>query len=157
MKQIALLTIYQYRLLYNQMYDTYSYFFPTSLPNGSYFISAEEISAYQGVEFAWIKDLPLIDYTTEMPNTTPPDLMPYAVEIPQIYQWAFPEDLFILSGFEIPLDTIGSTKVVNLAYFNWVEFRAELDSGKYTDLKRALMPLWDYVAEQVTNNNIVVL
>jgi hypothetical protein len=88
---------------------------------------------------------------------TAPDLMPYVVEIPEVYQWAFPEDLFILSGFEIPLDTLGSTKVVNLAYFNWVEFRAELDSGKYQDLKRALMPLWDYVALQVTNGNIVVL
>ncbi len=132
-------------------------FNPSSLPNGSYFISEDEINAYQGTEFAWIKGLPLIDFTTEMPNTTPPDLMPYAVAIPEVYQWAFPEDLFILSGFEIPLDTLGSTKVVNLAYFNWVEFRAELDSGKYTDLKRALMPLWDYVALQVTNNNIVVL
>ena len=90
-------------------------------------------------------------------DTTPPTLMPYAVEIPQIYQWAFPEDKFMLGFFEIPLDTLGSIKVVNLAYFNWVEFRAELDSGKYQDLKRALMPLWDYVALQVTNGNVIVL
>ena len=88
---------------------------------------------------------------------TPPSLMPYAVEIPEIYQWAFPQDKFMLGFFEIPLDTLGQIKVVNLAYFNWVEFRAELDSGKYTDLKRALMPLWDYVALQVENNNIVAL
>ena len=39
----------------------------------------------------------------------------------------------------------------------WSEFRAELDSGKYEDLKRALMPLWDYVELQVTNNNLVIL
>jgi len=88
---------------------------------------------------------------------TPPTLYPYAVEIPQIYQWAFPDNKFILSGFEIPLDTYQSTKVVNLAYFQWLEFRAELDNGDYQALKRALMPLWDYVAEQVTNNNIIVL
>ena len=39
----------------------------------------------------------------------------------------------------------------------WSEFRAELDSGNYEDLKRALMPLWDYVALQVINNNLVIL
>jgi hypothetical protein len=88
---------------------------------------------------------------------TPPSLSPYAVEIPEIYQWAFPEDMFVLSGFIIPLDTYQNSKVVNLAYFQWAEFRAELDSGNYEALKRSLMPLWDYVAEQVTNNNIIVL
>jgi hypothetical protein len=91
-----------------------------------------------------------VDYTA-------PSLTPYAVEIPEIYQWAFPEDKFILSGFIIPLDDYQSIKVVNLAYFQWLEFRAELDSGNYEDLKRALMPLWDYVALQVANNNIIVL
>jgi hypothetical protein len=88
---------------------------------------------------------------------TPPALSPYAVVIPEIYQWAFPEDKFVLSGFEIPLDTHNNDKVVNLAYFMWSEFRAELDSGNYEDLKRALMPLWDYVELQVINNNLVIL
>jgi len=88
---------------------------------------------------------------------TPPTLSDYAVEIPEIYQWAFPEDEFILSGFIIPLDTHNGVKVVNLAYFEWVQFRAELDSGNYEALKRSLMPLWDYVALQVTNGNVIVL
>jgi hypothetical protein len=91
-----------------------------------------------------------VDYTA-------PSLSPYAVVIPEIYQWAFPEDKFVLSGFEIPLDTHNNDKVVNIAYFMWTEFRAELDSGNYEALKRSLMSLWDYVAEQVTNNNLVVL
>jgi hypothetical protein len=88
---------------------------------------------------------------------TPPPLSPYAVVIPEIYQWAFPENKFVLSGFEIPLDTHNNDKVVNLAYFMWQEFRAELDSGNYVSLKRALMPLWDYVELQVINNNLVIL
>ena len=88
---------------------------------------------------------------------TPPPLSPYAVVIPEIYQWAFPENKFVLSGFEIPLDTYNNDKVVNIAYFMWSEFRAELDSGNYVALKRSLMPLWDYVAEQVANNNLIVL
>jgi hypothetical protein len=92
-----------------------------------------------------------------------PQLYPYAVEIPTEYRWVFPQDKFILNGFEIPLDTYQKTKVVNLAYFEWIEFRAELDRTDeegnfvYATLKRSLMELWDYVALQVTNNNIIVL
>lgn len=155
--KIAPLTIYQYRTLYSQSYAPDSTFNPTTLPNGTYFISEEEVNQYQGVEFAWVKDLILIDYTTEMPNTTPPNLMPYAVEIPLEYQWVFVNGNITIGGFNIPLDNYQTIKVVNLAYFNWTEFRAELDCGIYADLKSALMPLWDYVALQVTNNNIVVL
>jgi hypothetical protein len=92
----------------------------------------------------------------EVDYTTPP-LSPYAVVIPKIYQWAFPENKFVLSGFEIPLDTHNNDKVVNLAYFMWTEFRAELDNGNHDYLKRALMPLWDYVAEQVEKQNFVEL
>jgi hypothetical protein len=90
-------------------------------------------------------------------DATPPTLSPYAVLIPEIYQWAFPDNKFVLGGFEIPLDTHNNDKVVNLAYFMWSEFRAELDSGNYEALKRALMPLWDYVELQVINNNLVIL
>ena len=88
---------------------------------------------------------------------TPPPLSPYAVVIHEIYQWAFPENKFVLSGFEIPLDTHNQDKVVNIAYFMWSEFRAELDSGNYEALKRALMGLWDYVQIQVDNGNIIIL
>lgn len=98
-----------------------------------------------------------LDASAFQVDYTPPTLTPFACIIPEIYQWAFPEDKFILGGFEIPLDTHNSDKVVNIAYFMWDEFRAELDSGKYEDLKRALMPLWDYVEIQVNNQNLVVL
>jgi hypothetical protein len=98
-----------------------------------------------------------LDATAFEIDYTPPPLSPYAVVIPEIYQWAFPENKFVLSGFEIPLDNHNQDKVVNLAYFMWSEFRAELDSGNYEDLKRALMPLWDYVELQVINNNLVIL
>ena len=112
--------------------------FPEIFENLDYEIVDLDASAFQ------------VDYT-------PPTLTPYGVVIPEIYQWAFPQDKFILGGFEIPLDTHNSDKVVNIAYFMWSEFRAELDSGKYEDLKRSLMSLWDYVELQVTNNNLVVL
>jgi len=155
--KIALLTIYQYRSLQGQSFTSDSFFNPTSLPSGAYFISEEEIEQYQGTEFAWIKDLPLVEYSKDMPDTTAPQLYPYAIEIPTEFQWVFVGDKITIGGFFIPLDNYNGIKVVNLAYFNWVEFRAELDSGIYADLKSALMPLWDYVALQVTNNNIIVL
>jgi hypothetical protein len=155
--KIAPLTIYQFRELYQQSFSMDSLFNPTALADGTYFISEEEINQYQGTEFAWVKDLVLIDYTTSMPDTTAPSLLPYAVEIPTEFQWVFVGDKITIGGFYIPLDDYQNLKVVNLAYFNWAEFRAELDSGKYADLKSALMPLWDYVDEQVTNNNIIIL
>ena len=98
-----------------------------------------------------------ISYTFVDTQYTPPTLSLYAVKIPEVYQWAFPQDKFILGGFEIPLDTHNSDKVVNIAYFMWAEFRAELDNGNYISLKRSLMPLWDYVELQVNNQNLVVL
>jgi hypothetical protein len=106
-------------------------------------------------EFNWLLDLDLVEFWSV--NYKSPTLSPYAVVIPEVYQWAFPEDKFVLSGFEIPLETHNNDKVVNLTYFMWTEFRAELDSGNYVALKRSLMPLWDYVAEQVANNNLVLV
>jgi hypothetical protein len=143
--------------------------FCASVNNGEgYIISNNTTTGYvQPVEyfgiFYVVSDAITDKYATDTPinvdsvDYNPPTLLPYAVEIPEIYQWAFPEDKFVLSFFEIPLDTYNNLKVVNLAYFQWAEFRAELDSGNYEALKRSLMPLWDYVAEQVTNNNIIVL
>jgi hypothetical protein len=106
----------------------------------------------------YFKDIKIEDLKiSDLSYYEPPRLYPYAIEIPDIYLWVFPENKFVLNKFEIPLDTINGVKCVNLAYFNWVAFRDELDSGNYIYLKRALMPLWDYVAEQVENNNLIVL
>lgn len=93
-------------------------------------------------------EIAILDASAFQIDFTPPTLTPYAVIIPEVYQWAFPENKFVLGGFEIPLDTHNSDKVVNIAYFMWQEFRNELDSGNHEYLKRALMPLWDYVKLQ---------
>jgi hypothetical protein len=79
---------------------------------------------------------------------TPPEKSPFSVIIPEKYQWAFPEDKFVLGGFVVPLETIGENKVVNTAYFLWQNFRNELDNGNHEDLKRSLMKLWDYYEEE---------
>jgi hypothetical protein len=148
------LTQEQAELLQGQTYASDSLFNPIKDKNDNYFIF-NEVDDCVNESFMWVKDLILEPYWNV--NYKAPTLSPYAVVIPEIYQWAFPENKFVLSGFEIPLDTHNNDKVVNLAYFMWSEFRAELDSGNYEDLKRALMPLWDYVALQVINNNLVIL
>lgn len=96
-------------------------------------------------------------------DATPPTLLPYAVEIPLEYRLPFRNGVFKLNAFEVPLDDYQDTKVVNVAYFQWAEFRAELDTKDangnfvYQALKDSLMDLWDYVAEQVANQNLIVL
>jgi hypothetical protein len=86
-------------------------------------------------------------------DTTPPQLYGLGVVIPDQFIWVFPENKFILEGFEIPL----TNGAVDIAYFQWQAFRDCLDNGNHEYLKRALMPLWDYVAEQVDNQNFVQL
>ena len=112
---------------------------------GVFYVIADDVtSKYTDLE-------PIDIYATR--DTTPPTLIGYGVVIPDKFLWVFPEDKFILNGFEIPL----TNGAVDVAYFQWQEFRDELDSGNHEYLKRALMPLWDYVAEQVTNQNLIPL
>ena len=93
----------------------------------------------------------------------PPTLLPYAVEIPIEYRLPFRNVVFKLNAFEVPLDDYQNTKVVNLAYFEWAEFRAELDTKDangnfvYQALKDSLMDLWDYVELQADNGNVIIL
>jgi hypothetical protein len=104
---------------------------------------------FENLEYE-IVELDVMDFQIDY---SPPTLIGYGVEIPNQFIWVFPEDKFILNGFEIPL----TNGAVDVAYFQWQEFRDELDSGNHEYLKRALMPLWDYVAEQVTNENLIPL
>jgi hypothetical protein len=106
----------------------------------------------------YFSDLKIQDLNIEnLSYYEPPTLYPYAIEIPEIYLWVFPDNKFVLNKFEIPLDTINGVKCVNLAYFNWQAFRDELDSGNHEYLKRSLMPLWDYVELQVINQNFILV
>jgi hypothetical protein len=86
-------------------------------------------------------------------DTTPPPPTYMGIEIPDKFLWVFPDNKFILEGFEIPLQY----GAVDLAYFQWQAFRDCLDNGNHEFLKRALMSLWDYVAEQVEQQNFIQL
>jgi hypothetical protein len=87
----------------------------------------------------------------EAPTPPPPTYM--GIEIPDKFLWVFPDNKFVLEGFEIPLQY----GAVDVAYFQWQAFRDCLDNGNHEFLKRALMPLWDYVAEQAIKQNFIQL
>jgi hypothetical protein len=102
----------------------------------------------------YFKDLAIEDLNIEnLAYYQPPTLYGLGVVIPDTFIWVFPENKFILEGFEIPL----INNAVDIAYFQWQAFRDCLDNGNYEALKRSLMPLWDYVELQITNNNLIVL
>lgn len=149
------ITIEQKNLVDGKEFTKDSIFSPFQDYKGDYYISIEEVELCDNTEFNWVKNLILEDFIREIP--TPPTPTGYGVVIPSEFLWVFIDDNFILNVFEIPLVNTEQGKAVDCAYFLWQEFRNELDSGKYVDLKRHLMPLWDYVELQVINQNLIVL
>jgi hypothetical protein len=69
MTQVGLLTETQKDNLVGQLYDEDSYFNPIQDDFDNWIISVEEIDFCVNPEFAWVKDLPLIDYK---PKPSPP-------------------------------------------------------------------------------------
>ena len=69
MTQVGLLTENQKDSLVGQLYDEDSYFNPIQDDFDNWIISVEEMDFCVNPEFAWVKDLPLIDYK---PKPSPP-------------------------------------------------------------------------------------
>ena len=69
MTQVGLLTETQKDSLVGQLYDEDSYFNPIQDDFDNWIISVEEMEFCVNPEFAWVKDLPLIDYK---PKPSPP-------------------------------------------------------------------------------------
>jgi hypothetical protein len=112
---------------------------------GTFYVLADEVTSKY-------TDMEAIDIFAPI-DTTPPPLYGLGVVIPEQFIWVFPQNKFILEGFEIPL----TNGAVDIAYFEWQAFRDCLDNGNHEYLKRALMPLWDYVGEQVELQNFIPL
>jgi hypothetical protein len=112
---------------------------------GTFYVLADEVTSKY-------TDKEAIDLFAPI-DTTPPQLYGLGVVIPDQFIWVFPQNKFILEGFEIPL----TNGAVDIAYFEWQAFRNCLDNGNHEYLKRALMPLWDYVKEQIELQNFIPL
>jgi hypothetical protein len=118
--------------------------FPDIFKNITYEIVELPISAFE------------LDYTLPTPS-------PYGLEILEKWYDIFPDNAFKLGGYEIPLEEKNGIKYVNAAYFQWQDFRNALDEKlpngefRHQALKDALMKMWDYLTEQATIGNVIVL
>ena len=150
---IAELTIQQYRQIVGQPITSDWTFNPITMPSGRFFVSQEEINAYQGSEFDWLKDLTLIDYDSQVPDLTPPTEMGVGVVIPSDYPVAklFPDFEFRLNGFVVPIVQYGSDYAVDLAYLMWEGFRKEQDYGYNQIVFNTFKTLWYELKAKVDN------
>jgi hypothetical protein len=112
-------------------------YFPKTFENMEYQIIELDPKAFE------------IDYT-------PPTLSTYRVAIPEYWEMLFPNDRFIVGGFDIPLErTDKNVLCVDVAYLEWKAFQNELDKPENAALKRHMEVVWDYIKLQIENNNFV--
>jgi hypothetical protein len=97
-----------------------------------------------------------LDPTAFEVDYTPPALSTYRVAIPSYWEMLFPNDRFIVGGFDIPLErTKDNVLCVDVAYLEWKAFQNELDKPENAALKRHMEVVWDYIKLQIENNNFV--
>jgi hypothetical protein len=86
---------------------------------------------------------------------TPPTLYGLGVVIPEHFIWVFPDNKFILEGFEIPLTTKENYLIIDKAYIEWDSFREELKNTEKESAYKIINIIFNYLDEQVKNNNII--
>jgi len=154
---IAEINIEQYRELVGKEITSGWTFNPITMPSGRFFVSEEEINAYQGQEFTWLNDLPLIDFDSTIPDVTPPTEMGVGVVIPSDYPVLklFPDLQFSLNGFVVPIVPYGDDYAVDLAYLMWEGFRKEQDYGYNQAVFNTFKTLWYELAAKVQANDLI--
>jgi hypothetical protein len=88
-------------------------------------------------------------------DTTPPQLSTLKVPIPQEWEIIFPDDKFIINGFEVQLERVKGVLAVDVAYLDWQPFKDELDKPENATVKRSLEGVWDYVKKQYDLHNFI--
>jgi hypothetical protein len=90
-----------------------------------------------------------IDYTPPTPSTL-------RVAIPEYWEMLFPNDRFIVGGFDIALErTDTNVLCVDVAYLGWRAFQDELDKPENAALKRHMEVVWDYLKNEIEQHNFV--
>jgi hypothetical protein len=77
------------------------------------------------------------------------------VAIPDYWWSMFPDDEFILNGFIVYFERVNGILAVDIAYIQWSPFQEELDRPENTAVKRHMMPIWDYVAQQAQQGDFI--
>jgi hypothetical protein len=57
----------------------------------------------------------------------------------------------------VEFQTIDNELVVDTSYIFWEAFRNELDKPENITVKASLMPVWDYVVQQIIIDNTIYL
>jgi hypothetical protein len=111
--------------------------FPEIFENEPYEVSELDAKAFE------------IDYTPPTPSTL-------RVAIPSYWEMLFPNDRFIVGGFDIALErTDKNVLCVDVAYLGWRAFQDELDKPENAALKRHMEVVWDYLKNEIEQHNFV--
>jgi len=90
-------------------------------------------------------------------DTTPPAPTNKGVIIPEKYSWVFTNNRFELNNFVVEFQTVDNDLVIDTSYIFWEAFRNELDKPENITVKASLMPVWDYVVQQIIIDNTIDL
>jgi hypothetical protein len=88
---------------------------------------------------------------------TPPTPTNKGVIIPEKYSWVFKNNRFELNNFVVEFQTVDNELVVDTSYIFWEAFKTELDKPENITVKDSLMPVWDYVVQQIIIDNTIDL
>lgn len=85
-----------------------------------------------------------------------PTLSTYRVAIPEYWEMLFPNDRFIVGGFDIPLErTTDNVLCVDVAYLEWKAFREELLKPEHSALANHMGAVMKYLENEFKDNNFV--
>lgn len=128
---------------------TTGYTQPIELADGFY-IQKDEVT----VKYATDEDVVNLGGFPTAPTSTG-----YGIVIPSKYVNAglFPDNIFTLGTYEIPLSEYNGGLAVDLAYLGWQDFRDEQDKPYNKDIKNKFSGLWYELLTAYQNNEIVQL
>ncbi len=86
---------------------------------------------------------------------TPPQAIGYKILIPSYWEMLFPDDKFIIGGYEAQLERKDGSLVVDVAYLQWTSFRQELLKSENATLARQMGAVMRYLEYQALNHNFI--
>ena len=96
-----------------------------------------------------------LDASAFVIDYTPPTTIGYKILIPEYWEALFPDDKFIIGGFEAQLERKNNSLVVDVAYLQWTSFRQELLKPENATLARQMGAVMRYLEQQALNQDFV--
>ena len=105
----------------------------------------------------YFKNLIIEDLNIEdLEYYTPPTLSTYRVAIPEAWEMLFPNDRFVVGGFDIHLErTNDNVLCVDIAYLGWQAFREELLKPEHAALATHMGAVMRYLENEYKNSSFV--